>query len=207
MKINKYFFLLFIIFILTSCQIQSKKGIIISKLNKASKLSTVEVVVTKYIYNTEELRTFFQRIFKEDVTFLSKTEATIKLGVDLSKITAEDINIRGSMIEIELPAVEIINFSYPAEKFEVDTIVSDFKFSKINKTKANKIDKLYQAGELEIWQNIDKLGLHKTVEDKTKKLINKLLNNMGFDEVYITFKERKPLKFRMNDPFIDSLIS
>lgn len=205
MRRNKYLIALLFLLI-SSCQIQSKRGIIISKLKNASKLSTVEVSLTKYVYNTDELSNIWDDIIGRDKVFLARTEATLKLGIDLSKIEQDDIRIRGTSIQIKLPPVEVINFSYPAEKFEVDVNISDFDTDKINRKKAHKIDKIYQAAELQIWEHIDEIGMHKTVEDKTEKLIRKILENLGFTEIYISFQPKKPFKFTIDDPMIDSLL-
>lgn len=190
---------------LQACQIQSKQGIIISKLKSASKLSTVEVSMTKYVYSSQELRNIWDRILGKDKIFLAKTEATLKLGIDLSKIQQEDIKIRGTRIEIVLPAVQVMNFSYPAEKFEFDETISDVDILNLNEKKANTLDKVYQAAELRIWEQIGEIGIHQTVEDKTEKIIRHILENLGFTEVYIKFKERKTFTFTVEDALIDSL--
>jgi hypothetical protein len=196
----------FAVFFLQSCEIRSKQGIIISRLKGASKLSTVEVSMTKFVYSSEELRNLWDKIVGKDKIFLSKTQATLKLGVDLSRIQEKDIKIRGTRVELELPPVQVMNFSYPAEKFEVDKDISDFDLEKISRKNAYKLDKIYQSAELQIWEQIDEIGMHKTVEEKTEKLIRHILENLGFTEVYITFKARQPFKFNIGDPMIDSLM-
>jgi hypothetical protein len=190
---------------LTGCQIRSKSGIVISKLSKVSKLSTVEVVLTKYVYDIEELRSFWNRIFGIDKIFLSRTEATVKFGVDLSKIQPEDILIRGTMISMELPPVEVTNFSYPAEQFKIDQDITDINPDKIDETLARTIDKLYQAAELDIWMRLDQLGIHKTVEERTTMLLQNILGNMGFDEIHIKYKAKEPFNPQKFDEILESI--
>lgn len=204
MKSFRSYLMILILVLVTGCQIRSKSGIVISKLSKVSKLSTVEVVLTKYVYDVEELRNWWNKIFGKDKIFLSRTEAVVKFGIDLSKIQREDIQIRGTMIEIELPPVQVTNFSYPAEDFKVDLDVTDIDAEKMNKRLVQSIDKLYQASEMEIWRRLDQLGIHKTVETRTEILVTKILENMGFDEVYISFKGREPFNPESYDKFMET---
>jgi hypothetical protein len=187
------------------CELRSKTGIVISKLSQVSRLSTVEVVLTKYVYDTEELKTFWNKIFGNNSYFLSRTEAVVKFGIDLSDLEPGDIRIRGNRIEMELPPVQVTNFSYPAENFRVDMYITEIDTSRINQRLAHSIDRLYQASELEIWNRLDQLQIHETVEKKTEKLLRSLLHSMGFDEIYITFSSREPFRSTAYDEFVESI--
>lgn len=206
MKINRAIIAFFIILI-SGCQIQSKKGIIISKLTKASELATVEVVLVKHIYNTDDLNSFFNNLFGNDQLFLAKTEARIKLGIDLSEISSEDIEIRGVRLELNLPPVKVINFSYPIENATIDENVSVVNLDKLDKTKANTLDEIFMASELNIWNNIDKLGLHEEVEDKTRNILTTIFKQMGFTEIIVKFEDRKSFNYRSNKDGLNKIIN
>ena len=126
--------------------------------------------------------------------FFAETEASIKAGIDLDKLKDEDVKIEGVRISLLLPAVEILNFSYPAEGFKVIEKYSDeaaiFKWNAINV--ATK-DDLYRQGEADIRQNIDDLGIINTAQKNTRILLTKILRLSGFEEIYIDFKKQESL--------------
>jgi len=189
MKVSLLVLIGSVIFI-TGCQLKSKGDIVISQLKKSSKLSTLEVVVTKNIFSKGDNKKW-REMFKlgPNEVLLFKSEARIKLGIDLSKISSEDIKyLRGNRIDIELPPVEVTNFSYPAEKFVLDSVISD-----INKIKKEsdfeRIDDLFRQAEMDIWNKIELLDVRDKAQEKTRFLMEKILYNMGFEAINISFKE------------------
>ncbi len=180
--------LILFLFLSTSCRQNPDRALVISKLKNSAKLATVEYVVTKIITTRD------QNWLAKDAYFFAETEASIKAGIDLDKLTEEDIKIDGTRISIQLPPIEIINFSYPAEGFRVIEKYSDqaavFKWNSINV--ATK-DDLYRQGEADIRQNIDNLGIIKTAQKNTRTLLTPILRLSGFDEIYITFKKQEKL--------------
>jgi hypothetical protein len=178
MKINKVVILFFSLLFCFGCTIKSKKGLIVSKLEKASTLSTVEVVLSKYVYFRKD------RKILPDNYFLARTEATVKLGIDLSKIKSSDIRIQGDEIYLKLPPVKITNFSYPAESFIIDTIISDLGKNKIN---YQQMEDLYLEAETQIRSTIKDLDIKHTAEEKTRTMVRQMCHNMGFNVVEIEF--------------------
>ncbi len=178
MKISKVIILFLTIFLTIGCTIKSKKGLVVSKLEKASTLSTVEVVLSKYVYFRKD------RKIAPDNYFLAHTEATIKLGIDLSKIKSKDIRIIGDEIYLKLPPVKITNFSYPSEKFFIDTIISDLGPHQIN---YDKMDELFLEAETQIRSTINDLNIKHTAEEKTRLMVRQMCRNMGFNVVEIEF--------------------
>ncbi|MDF1550248.1 MAG: DUF4230 domain-containing protein [Bacteroidales bacterium] len=177
--------ILFFLFISTSsCRKQPDRALIISKLKNSAKLATVEYVVTKVISAKDK------NWFAKDAYFFAETEAVIKAGIDLEKLKEEDIKIAGRKISITLPAVEIINFSYPAEGFQVIEKYSDeaaiFKWNSIDVVEK---DDLYRQGEADIRSTINDLGIVKTAQTNTRLLLKKILTLSGFEEIYIDFKD------------------
>jgi len=174
---NKYKILLIVgVILFSGCSVKSKKGLVMSKLEKASKLSTVKVTVSKNVYSKED-----KKLWK-DRYFLARTEATIKFGIDLSKIQSKDIHIRGDRISIKLPPVEITNFSYPAEKFFIDTIITDMDNKKIE---IEKVEELYRTAELQIRETIELLNIKRSAISKTERIVRHMCHYMGFGAVDI----------------------
>ncbi len=173
----------FIALLIASCSSEPDRAMVISKLKSSSKLATVEYVVSKIISAKDE------NWFTKNTYFFAETEATIKAGIDLEKLREEDISISGKRISIKLPAVEIINFSYPAEGFKViEKYTDDKALLKWNSITVAEKDDLYRQGETDIRNNIKDLGIVKTAQNNTKILITKILRLSGFEEIYIEFK-------------------
>lgn len=158
---------------------------VVNKIRSASKLATVEYVVTKVISSKKK------HFLSRDSYFFAETEATIKAGIDLNKLNAEDITINSRQIQVELPSIELINFSYPADGFHVveDYTYNDF-WMKWKNFSIEEKDKLYRMGEEDIRSNISNLGITETARKNTRRLLRRILENSGFEEIYISFKEQ-----------------
>lgn len=184
MNIIKWVGSLWLAGMLVSCQSDDPKTTIVSRIKQASKLSTVEYVMTKVVVGSQDKK-FLGIIKLKNSVFLAQTEATLKLGIDLSKLTPDKVVLDGSSVYVTLPPVEVINFSYPAEKFEVDEDYSQDSW--FNSFTPETIDAFYEAAEVDIREKINFLPLRESTEDKTKLLVEGLLRQAGFQEVYIDF--------------------
>ncbi|MEL6538900.1 MAG: DUF4230 domain-containing protein [Bacteroidota bacterium] len=171
-------------FFLWGCQPEDPKATIVSRIKEASKLSTVEYVITKVVVGTQEKR-FLKIVKLKNSVFLANTEATLKLGVDLSKLGPGDVEVNGAAVTITLPPVEVINFSYPAESFEVDEEYS--KDNWFNQFTPENIDAFYEEAEIDIREKINFLPLRSSAESKTRLLVKGLLQTAGYKEIYIDF--------------------
>jgi hypothetical protein len=169
----------------SSCR-ENQRAIVVSKVQKASKLATAEFVVDKAIFARRE-KSFLHVIKLNEAVFLAHSQATIKAGIDLEKLTPDDITISEQLIKLKLPPVQVINFSYPIEKFTIDEQVTEQAF--LNSFTLEDYDELFQQAELDIRQNLQYLGIVKTTREKTRLLLVSLLKNLGYQEVYIEFKD------------------
>ncbi len=188
-------FTLVFVLIFTSCNRNKlDRATVISKLRNSAKLATVEYTVTKVVSAKDK------NWFAKDAYFFAETEATIKAGIDLDKLKEEDITIDGYKINILLPPIEILNFSYPAEGFKVINRYSDkAAVLKWNTVKVQEKDDLYRQGEADIRESLSDLGIIKTARKNTRILLTKILNLSGFEEIYIDFKDSKELKTQDKD--------
>lgn len=177
-------YLLFL-FLMFNCNSKPKRSLIVGKLQSMSKLATTEIVVNKLVVAKKDLNILFLRKLNT-ATFVVNTEATIKLGIDLSKLTKDDINIEGNAISLRLPPVEVVSFSYPAENFILNREWSDKKF--LNKIKPEDQEAIYREAELSIRKNLVHLNAIKTCQNLSAKMLKELLMGLesDFDEVYIS---------------------
>lgn len=157
-----------------------------SKVQSASKLATVEFTVDKIVFATKDSK-FLGIIRLNQAAFLANTKAYIKTGIDFYQLKPEDVKIEGKTIDLLLPAVEVINFSYPIEDYLVDESVKSEKF--LVKFTIEDYDDLFRQAEIDIRNNLKYLGMVKTTEDRTRLLMESLLKNLGYDEIYIDFKK------------------
>jgi len=189
-KMKKIGLLLFIgFFLLSSCtKDRPDRAFVVGQLKNAAKLSSTEFVVSK-VLSAKKQKVFLGLNIGKEATFMSRTKAYIKAGVNLDKLGDKDIEIEGQKIVLNLPAVEITNFNYPAEEFETIDKYSDAGFW--NHFSAAQKDEIYQFGETEIKKSLSKLDLIKETEKNTRLFLKNLLIQMGFNEIYIHFKENK----------------
>lgn len=181
----KFFWIIVLLSVLfTSCKESEDRSFLVSKIRSASKLATTEVVLTKVVSGKINDRNPLSYA-NPDVIFNS--EATVKIGVDLSKISHKDIYTKDDSIHITLPAVEIINFSYPHEKFDQLYPVSNID-KIVNRDKIEILDDFFRQAETDIRGKIRLLGLREEAEKRTREFLELFLQKYKYDNVVIEFK-------------------
>ena len=168
------------------CCKQNKRAIVVSKIRKASKLATVEFTIDKTVFASRDKKLLWL-IKLNHADFLAYTQAFVKTGIDLNKLQPDDVVIDGKMIRLTLPHIEVLNFSYPIEKYRIDKEITRNAF--LNRFTIEDYDKFYQQAEINIRNNLKYLGIIKTTEEKTRLMIESLLKNLGYNEIYIDFKK------------------
>lgn len=181
-----WFSYVFIIILLVFSSCKEKRGLVVGKIQKASKLSTTEFKVDKLVFGVKNKRIFWV-IKLNQAQFLAQSQATIKAGVNLENVKEEDIKIEGKKINIVLPHVEVINFSYPAEKFEkIDILTSNAFTTKLN---LEDQENFFREAELDIRNSLQFMDIEETTKKKTRAMLDAMLRNLGYDEIYIDFKD------------------
>jgi hypothetical protein len=169
--------------LLWSCNRGPDRALVISQVQSASQLASVEYVLNKIVLGSKEKKRF--GINLGDSEFLAITEARVKAGIDLAKIKAEDVSVEGERISIHLPPVEILNFSYPAENFEVK--LNYFSNKRLNQLSIEDIENFYRLGEMAIRRDMHFLNIEKTAQDRARVMLGGILKAAGFKEVYLDF--------------------
>jgi len=168
-----------------SCN-KDKRYIVVSKIRQAAKLATTETTIDKIVFGTSDRR-LLGIIHLNTARFAASSRAIIKTGIDLDKLKPEDVRIEGKRIDLRLPHVEVINFSYPFKFFKIDESITEDKF--LNTIDIFDQEHFYRLAELDIRNNLKYTGIIKATELKTRILMEGLLKNLGYEEIYISFKE------------------
>lgn len=189
--------LLALLVLISACKREPERAKVISKLRGSAKLATVEYVVTKVI--SAKARKWFGK----DEHFFARTEATITAGIDMTRLTDEDIKTEGTKISITLPPIEIVNFDYPADAVKVvDSYTYGPQLKMWNKLDLEKRDKLFREGEIDIRNSIRDLNITKTAQNNAILLLTPIVESVGFEEVYIQFEDEDSLELEKELEYI-----
>lgn len=169
---------------LYSCQ-NDERALVVGKIHKASKLATCKFTIDKIVHGTKTKRlTWFIKL--NEARFLAYSQAFITTGVNLDKLKMEDVVINGRIISITLPPIEVINFSYPPDKFRLDDRITDTK-KFLNKISIEDQEEYFRMAEIDIRSNLKYMGVVETTQRKTIDLLTGLLAIMGYEEIHILF--------------------
>ncbi len=180
-------FLIMLAVLFPGCKNKPGNTEVFNQITKVAKLATVEYTFSKHLVIDKEKK-ILRIIPLNSAVLIAETEAVLKVGIDLNKINPDSIKIADKNIRLTLPPIEVINFSYPAEKFNILKEYSNItEFRK--GLKIEDIDKFYRESENNLRDNINSLNIRETARQKTAFLIDKILRNMGFENINIRFQE------------------
>ncbi|RZS93291.1 DUF4230 domain-containing protein [Aquimarina brevivitae] len=163
---------------------KDQRPLVVGKIQAASKLATTEFTIDKIVHGTKTKKLFWV-VKLNEARFLAYSKAIIKTGIDLNDIKPEDIKIDGSKIELQLPQVTVLNFSYPPREFRLDEEITDNKF--LNVISLEDQEEFFRRAELDIRNNLEYMGLVETTQQHTRTLLRGLLKSLGYQEIYISF--------------------
>lgn len=193
---NKQFYILAVLVLLvfSGCQ-RNKRYLVVSKIKSTAKLATTETIIDKVVVGQKE-KSVFGLVKLGNAEFVAYSHATVKTGIDLTKLKHDDIKINGNEIELKLPPVEVIDFSYPFSEYVIDTVLSDNDIF----TKIDVIDQEYyfRQAELDIRKQLKYMGIVEQTRENTRKMLEGLLANLGYKEIYITFADTASLIQQVN---------
>ncbi|MCC5938191.1 MAG: DUF4230 domain-containing protein [Lunatimonas sp.] len=177
----------------------NERELVVGKIQQASDLVTSEFVVDKVVFGKKTKKVFFIPV--NEASFLAYSQATVKTGIDLSRLAEKDIDIQGTKITLSLPPIEVINFSYPPDKFVEDTLISNpSRF--LNSISLEDQEEFFRMAETDIRESLPYLGIVKTSQEHTRKMMNSLLRALGFTEIYIHFANNELIlrRVEINEP-------
>ena len=184
---RKCWFLLVIL--LVGCD-SDQRPLVISKIQSVSKLATTETIIDKTVVGVKS-KSVLGLVQFRDAHFVAYTEAIVKTGIDLKKLEARDIKIDGEEISLMLPSVEVLDFQYPFDRFEVDTSILDDTW--LNRFDIIDYEVFYRRAELDIREQLPYSGIVEVTQDKTRQMLEGLLKNLGYKAIFIQFEETEEL--------------
>lgn len=174
------FLCLLTVLLLTGCDQKERQLKKVMALQQMNDLATVEYVVTKMI-RANDNTTWYKL---GDRKILISSKATITAGIDLSKLTPEQVKIDGKSIDLSLPHSKLISINIKPEDLrteyqEVDLLRQPF-------TSEEKNALAIQA-ENQIRASVDSLGVLQTAETNASLFVNNFLLRLGYEQVRINF--------------------
>ena len=188
-------YLLAVVLLCGACE-NDQRALVVGKIQAASKLATTEFTVDKIVHGSK-VKKISWVIKLNETRFLAYSQAKIKAGVDLNKIKAEDIKIEGDIIELTLPPVEVINFSYPPNSFKLDEEITDTK-KFLNKIRVEDQEHFFREAELDIRNNLEYMGIVETTQQHARNMITALLKTLQFKEIHIMFSSNELIIDKVN---------
>ena len=150
---------------------------------KRAQLSSVQYTVKKLIRNTDKS---WQVLGDKKILFSCK--ATVKVGVDMGKLSDDDIAIKGDNIKLTLPEPEVMAFNMQPDDIKVAyTHVTGWRSNYSNKER----ERILQFGEQEIRQDTVLTGtMVREAEQNAREFFELMLMQNGFKNIDINFKKQ-----------------
>lgn len=180
-----YIFIILGLLLFSGCQ-KNKRHLVISKIKSTAKLATTETIIDKVVIGQKE-RKIFGLVKISNAEFVAYSQAIVKTGIDLTKIKRDDIKIEGNIIELQLPAIEVLDFAYPFEQYLIDTVLSDNDI--FNKIDVIDQEDFFRKAEVDIRKHLKYMGITEQTQENTRKMMESLLKNLGYEEIYISFSD------------------
>lgn len=149
-------------------------------LKEMNELVTVEYVVNKIIKASDD-QTWYK---VGDRKILMTCEATLKAGIDFSKINADDINIKDKAITLTLPHATLFSLNIKPEDIKVAyEEVGAFR----NNFSSQERNMLTTQAQKQIQGSVDSLGVLQTAETNASLFVSNFLRNLGYEKITVQF--------------------
>ncbi len=168
---------------LSTCAKPNTQTIILNRLRQASKLATVKFTYNKIVWGEKEKRIFIKL---KNSSFLAYSKVEITAGIDLAKLKPGNITLGPGSIELVLPPVEIITYSYPFEEVRVDPEYTASRF--LNTIRVEDMEEFLRQADADIRMSLDHLGIQDRARENARILLTKTLRKFGFETINISFE-------------------
>ena len=149
---------------------------IINQVRPLARLETIQYSVEKII-TAEEGQEVIAELFGDRLLLVA--HGTVIAGVDLSKLTAEDLEFRGGILAVRLPAAEIFSASLDNSK----TYVYDRDTGLLRKAGRDLETLARQAAEAEILKVAVDDGILDQAALNAQVFMERLLKDLGYNQV------------------------
>ena len=173
--------LLFVLF-LSACTSKENRKAQVLALRELSDLATVEYTVTKIIRASDD-QTWYK---VGDRKILMSCRATLRAGIDLSKIDPASIDIHGDEIHLTLPKAKLLSVNLRPEDIKVEYQEVGILRSEFS---AEERDQLMARGEAQIRSGVPELGLLNTAESNASLFTSNFLRQLGYKTIRVDFTD------------------
>lgn len=187
----KWLVCIYIPLLMTGCiNKEPKQQQEILALKEMNELVTVEYVVSKII-KANDNKTWYKL---GDRKILMTCQATLKGGIDFSKIDEANVNITNKEITIVLPHATLFSINIKPEDIkvayeEVGAFRSGFS--------SQERDQLATQAQVQIQNSADSLGVLRTAEANASIFVSNFLRNLGYEKVTVKFDDN-PIQPTLN---------
>ena len=146
--------------------------VMLKEVQALSELVTVKYVMEKVV--THEI----EKTFGKDKVLLV-AHGVVKAGIDLGKMTREDIRIAGKAISFHLPRAEVTDFHLD----EKQTFVYDRRTGLLIQPEKNLESEARRLALGAMLTAAQTSGIHKDAEERARELITRFSRLVGFEKV------------------------
>ncbi|MES2799393.1 MAG: DUF4230 domain-containing protein [Bacteroidota bacterium] len=170
---------------LASCSqgISEEEKVDIYQIQTAGTLSTTEYVFGKIVQLDDKVWYKFG-----DRKILISVKAKVKAGIDLSKISSDDIEVEGNKITVHLPFPEIVSFDMDPNF--IRTKMEDVSGLREGFTQEEKL-KILQLGEQSIRKEMMSSQILHDAKKNASVFVRNFYHDLGFNSVEIKFNDNE----------------
>lgn len=182
----KYLFYILACCLLVSCsEEQDREKVDVYEIRNIGLLATSEFTIGKVI----ELKDDSEWYKFGDRNILISCKAKIKAGIDLNRLTKEDIQVTPRGIKIVLPYPAILSFDMDPD--EVKTEMQDVSGFRSRFTQEEK-NLILAEGEKSIRENLAETSILSHAKTNAEVFIGNFYKELGYKHVEIEFRKAVP---------------
>ncbi len=180
MKKTNYLFVI-VLMLMLSCSSTPDKVTVENRLRNMQELGTTEYVLSKIIVAEDKQ---WYAVGEKQVIISMK--ASLKAGIDMSKIKVVDVNRLSNTIVLDLPKSKIILLDINPEDIKYEFV--NVAFSRYNFTN-EELNEIEVLGEKNIRQKIAELNILTDADNNAKNFLLNWLKSIGFKQIKFTENE------------------
>jgi hypothetical protein len=168
-----------LLFFQSGLRIDLSRPAVVQRIQRLQRLESVVYSLEKIVTGTQD-NAYLPRILGGDRILLI-VHGDVTAGIDLAKLDASKITIKGRAIEIELPKAEVFSARLDNER----TRVYSRETGLFTAPDPNLESEVRREAERQIRQSAIDGGILKTAEENARTSLSGLLEGLGFESVVI----------------------
>lgn len=165
--------------------IKTSSETVIKELQKLNRLETSSFTIEKVIEAGKNGNQFQQILFDDKILLIA--HGKVIAGIDLAKLSQDDVTVSGTQLTVRLPAPEILVTTIDNK----ETRVYDRRQGLLTKGDTNLESEARKAAESTIRQAACTGGILKEASNNAISQLTSLFKTLGFTEVIVTTKDGK----------------